>query len=171
MNGRLIFSFKAEIFRLDTVAIAAVVPDADVHSDGGFDEEFDEPTLKDEGDKIGTVQRKEKTAILVPCQVEDQEFESQQQTATGDVPNTFTRLVFHINGLKELGLLDLATGLPKIHKNDRVARILDKCDNVSTVFPRGGYFITEVRPTSYGIGQTQNLFLAVLQDREVGPTR
>ncbi len=172
MNGRLIFPFKAEILRLDTVATKAVTVDPDVHATEGYDEDFDEPALKDtEGDNLGKLQRIEKTAILVPCQVEDQELDAQEQAQTGDIPNSFMRLVFHINGLKKLSLMDLTTGLPKIRKNDRVTRILDKCDNVTTVFRGDGLFITEVRPISYGIGLSQNLFLAICEDREVGAAR
>ena len=170
MRGRLIFPFKAEIFRLDTVATAAVTPDAGVFSKAGFDDSFSEATVKAETatDKIGKVQRKEQEPILVPCQVKSLEFQDLRQTQAGDVPDSEFTLAFHHNGLKALKLLDPDTGLPTFNKHDRLARILDKCDNLVTKFPRNGLFVVEVKPSSYGLGLGQNLFIVSFEERQVG---
>lgn len=164
MRGRLINPFIAEIAQLDTLATAAD-PDGAGPWTSGYDRVFAEP-VKLSG---GASARVEKAPIRVLCQVEDQAFETQQQTNRGDAPNTNFVLVFHFADLEVAGLVDLVTGEATIRKNDRLVALRRARDEslIQSIDPaRGGMFVTEATPASFGLsGGERNLLLVRFEER------
>lgn len=173
-HGRLIWPFVAEIFRLDTAGIEAQTPPTDHQGDGGgFDKDFREANLQGSSDE-GTLGRKEEaTPLLIPCQVEDEEFETLRQQSQGNVPTSRASLVFHAKDIEDLGLLDSNNEI-NIRVNSRLNRILEKGTQAQVWKPRNppGLFLTMIRPASFGLsGLKRNLYLSVWEDREIGAIR
>lgn len=176
-RGRLIFPMLAEIFRLDTVATEALTPPPDTHGGAtGMDKEFRVPVLQesDPTDKVGTVGREEKVAIKVPVQVEQPgEFEQQNQSPAGNIPDSNLVLVFHIQDLEDLSLMG-ADGMPNIRVNSRLARIFDSKNPTRVIWTPTklpGLYLTEIKPDSFGLdGLDRNLFISMWNDRAVGAT-
>lgn len=169
-RGRLIWPFIAEIARLDTAGTEALPPPTGHQGDGsGMDKDFREPNLQG-ADPVGVVGRAESTVINMPCQVEDEEFETLRQQTQGNVPTSRVSLAFHAIDLEKQGLID-ANGNANIRVNSRLNRILLSKDNSLVWKPPNppGLFLTAIRPASFGLsGLKRNLFLSVWEDREIG---
>lgn len=168
MRGRLINPFLAELARLDTAGTAAD-PDGAGPLDSGYDDDFREVSRNA---VTGASYRAELPAILIPCQVEVSTFDQLQQLSSGNAPNARISLVFHFADLERLGLVDGTTGEPLIRNNDRLVSIR-KCIDESLVQSidalRGGLYITEVQPQSFGLsGGERNLLIATFEEREQG---
>jgi len=112
-----------------------------------YDEDLNEPLfVDDDDDKVGTLKRPEKDAFLVKATIEVQDFESLRQVATGNAPDSNTKLYIHRRDLIRAGLLDAATGVVTLMVNDRVSRILDRFRRPAVSFGNLEIFVTEVRP-------------------------
>lgn len=160
-RGRLLFSYLAEIAQLDTL---------EASFQNKIDNVFRAPTLKSTDDGIGKVERKEKTVINVPCQIEVDSFESLNQMFSGNVPKSDIILTFHFRDLERLGLVEDAEGREgreALKIGDRIVKIKDRFGRgvFEPPFPPG-LFIKELRPT--GFMERRNLILAFLEDREQG---
>ena len=146
MRGRLLFPFVAEIAQLDRAA-------------SRFDPDFKEP-LPD-----GRVEQ----PVTLPCQVEVAEFETLEESFSGDLPKTALTLVFHFRDLERLGLVEAETGEPRLRVGDRLAALRDRAGKiVQAIRMPPGLFIVELRPVTFGFGLSRNLLLAVFHDREQG---
>lgn len=160
-RGRLIFPFIAVIYRLDTAATETA----------GYDPVFRTPKKTYPGN-IGVSQstRRELGPVELRCQVEDSRWEQQRQMASGNAPDTSVVTVFHMKDLELAGLVDLATGDPKIRVNDRLDRIKRVRDGalVQVVRKPQGLYATEVRPSAYGIGRERNLLIVTWDERPQG---
>ena len=169
-QGRLIWPFLAEIFRLDTAGTAGLTPPTTHFGDGsGYDPDYREPVLQG-SDKIGTVGRKELAAIQVPVQVEDEEFELLRQQQGGNVPNSRVALAFHSRDLRKFSpSLIGADGHIRIPVNSRLERILDlKGNQVWKPANPPGLYLTQIRPASFGLSSHKlNLYQSLWEDREV----
>lgn len=167
MRGRLINPFVAEIAQLDIAATAADPDGAGVLT-SGYDKTFREPVKL-----VATGQRArvEKASIFVPCQVEVGVFETLQQLASGNAPDSRIVLVFHFRDLELASLVD-AQGYAKLRPNDRLVSIRRKRDlTVIQAIPkeRGGLYITECQPQSFGLsGGERNLLLCTFEERARG---
>lgn len=171
MRGRLIFQFAAELRRLDPAATAAD-PDAGGPLTSGYDEDFRESVLVDpDGDGVGTPVRRELPAVRVPCQVDTKVFEELRMQAGGNAPRARLDLVFHFRDLERLGLVDATTGEALIRSGDRLAGIYDRSGElVQSVPAKPGLYVTEARPTGFGLGMARprrNLLLVTFEDREL----
>ncbi len=173
-RGRLIFPFKAEIFRLSQEGTDAD-PDAGGPLTSGYDPILREPILLPAdgvggSDRVGAPHRVELAPILLPCQIEDQVWESLMASLGGDDPRVELTLIFHFEDLERLSLVDSTTGDALIRKGDRLGSIRDF--NLETVVqavktPPGLYAI-HVQPRSYGLSAgTRNLLAVVFRGRDV----
>ena len=163
-RGRLIFRYLADIASLNTVGTAAIVG-------GGYDDEFREPKIVApvSGSSRGVVSRAE-TTITLPCQIEPQVFEDLQMLSTGRSPNSTLALCFHFKDLEDLGLIEAATGRPKIHINDRLDSIRDfKTGALIEKIPNPpGFFATQIQSRSFGLtALKRNLLLVTFEEREL----
>lgn len=167
MRGRLINPFIAELAQLDTVATAAD-PDVGGPLASGYDSVFKE-TAKLVG---GASARQEKPVIFVPCQVEVGFFEALSQLASGNAPTSDVKLVFHFQDLETMALVDLTTGEALIRPNDRlvaIRRFSDQSLIQAISSARGGLFVTEAQPQSFGLsGGERNLLVCSFGPREQG---
>lgn len=170
MRGHLIFTFVAELHRLDTRAMASVDPDGAGPLLGGFDPDFQEPVLIDaDDDGVAEPFRREHPPIRVPCQVEPEALEAVRMTLAGNAPRSSLDLVFHFRDLERLGLVDAATGTTLIRPNDRLGALYTRDGLlVETVRTPPGLYVTEARPSGYGLDRRRprrNLLIVSLQDR------
>lgn len=162
MRGRLIQRFKAEIARLDTVATEIA---------GQYDHDFREIKRSDAtGDGIGTVQRQEHTAVILPCQVGSRTFEALQASDLGNAPQTELVLWLHFADLEEAGLVDATTGQPLIHVGDRIVSIRDYFDGSVVLAMRTppGLYVEEARSSGWGLNMARpqrNLLRLSLAER------
>jgi hypothetical protein len=159
MRGRLIFTFLAELHRLDTVAMA---PD--------YDEDFKEPVLIDtDDDGVGEPFRREHPAIRVPCQIEPEIFEALRMTPSGNAPRSSLDLLFHFRDLERFGLVDRATGDALIRPSDRLGALYARDGKlVQAVRTPPGLYVTEARSIGFGLHRrrpSRNLLLVSFQDR------
>ncbi len=159
-RGRLIFPFHAELFPFDAEATTAD-PDGAGPLTSGMDPDFRESVVN------GTTPiRREHPPIRVPCQVEPEAFEALSMAAAGNSPRTSVTLVFHFATLEELGLVDENTGTPTIRVNDRLTGLYDRDERcVLSVANPPGLFVTEVRPSGFGLGGRRNLCVVFLDSR------
>lgn len=162
MRGRLIQKFKVEIARLDTTATEIA---------GQYDPDFREIKRTDaSGDGIGTVERQEHTAVILPCQVGSRTFEALQASDLGNVPQSDLVLWLHFQDLEEASLVDTATGQPLIHTGDRIVSIRDYFDEAVVLAIRTppGLYVQEARSSGWGISMarpTRNLLRLTLAER------
>lgn len=168
MRGRLIFSFRAQIFRADPVTTRNVDPDGSGR--GGFDDDFKEPVLVDhDGDGVSDFKRSELEPVLIPCQVEPVANEVLRMTGGGDSPASSMALVFHFADLERLGLVDSTTGEALIRKGDRLGSLVDRSGVVVQTFPDPpGLYVVESRPIGFGLGlfmSRRNLLFVKFGDR------
>ncbi len=176
MRGRLIFSFLAELHRLDTLATATEDPDGAGPLDGGYDPDFKESVLVDTNDDgIGERIRREHPPVLVPCQIEPEVFDQLRMFASGNAPRSSIDLVFHFKDLERMALVDPATGDALIRLGDRLAAIYDKKETlVQEVRTPPGLYVTEARPIGFGLNMARprrNLLLVSFNDRQPAARR
>jgi hypothetical protein len=161
MRGRLIFSFLAEIFRLDTLSTATLAP-------SGFDPDFKEPGVVDvAGDGVGARIRNEHPPVKVPCQVEPKTFEATAVFPSGNSPRTDISLVFHFKDLERMGLTD-ENGEALIRPGDRLGGIYDSAGDCVQVF-RNPLYAEEARPMGFGLHRAKpgrNLLLVTFSARQ-----
>ena len=165
-RGRLLFSFRAEVFRYDTVTARNVSPDGGKHA-GGFDDDFKEPVLVDRnGDGLDDYQRAELPPVLIPCQVEPVANEVLKMTDAGNSPGSTLALVFHFRDLERMGLVETDTGAPLIRVGDRLGSIQDRHGNLVQEVPTPpGLYVVEARPIGMGLGFARNLLFVKFSDR------
>lgn len=168
MRGRLIFPFLAEIHRLDTTGTGPLT--------SGYDPDFKEPVGVDSNDDgIGEPVRIEHLAVRVPCQVEPKTFEQLRMFAAGNSPRSRIELVFHFRDLKQLGLVDGATGDALVRPGDRLGALYDKAGAlVQAVRTPPGLYVSEARPIGFGLHRprpSRNLLLVAFEDRQLAAGR
>ena len=176
MRGRLVYTFLAEVYRLDSRSMATVDPDGPGPLSGGYDPDFKESVLVDrDGDGIGERVRAEHPPVRVPCQVDTRTFEELRMLASGNAPRSQLDLVFHFKDLERLGLVDAASGDALIRPGDRLAAIYDKAGAlVQAVRTPPGLYVTEARPIGFGLGLSRprrNLLVATFEPRQQGTRR
>lgn len=142
-SGRAIHYHFAEIFQLNTVAIAAYDPPGAATT--GYDPTFRTPVLVDGGDRIGTVKRLEKTAVQVKVTFTDQVFEALRMSGTGNMPDTKVQMMVMLRDAARVGLVD-DDGNCTIRVNDRVGRLLDRFGRTVLTFDRPNLFVSQVSP-------------------------
>lgn len=170
MRGRLIFPFLAELFRLDTHAMATVDPDGAGPLEAGYDPDFKEPVVVDQDDDgVGERVRAEHEPVRVPCQVDTKVFEELRMHASGNAPRSRIDLVFHFKDLERLGLVDAASGDALLRPGDRLAGLFDKAGElVQAVRTPPGLYVTEARPSGFGLNMARprrNLLMVTFEDR------
>jgi len=170
MRGRLIQRFLAELHPLDTEATAD--PEF-TGSTTGYDLDFKEPVLTPQaGQQVGTSTRAELPVVRIPCQVDPEAFGALQQMFSGNAPNTTVGLVMHFRDLERMGLIHSETGEAMVRIGDRLGAIYDtRGALVQTVRNPPGLFVTEAKPTGWGISMaapTRNLLEVTFEDREKG---
>jgi hypothetical protein len=174
MRGRLIFAFLAELYRLDTKALATEDPDGAGPLVSGYDPDFKEPVLVDTNDDgLGERIRKEHSPVRVPCQVEPDSFEVLQEYASGNSPRSRIRLVFHFADLERMALVDSASGDALIRVGDRLGGLYDRSDVLVQAF-RSFLFVTEARPIGFGLFMPRprrNLLLVTFDGRAAASPR
>ncbi len=160
----------AVINRIDIDATRAVDPPGAESS--GYDDAFREPVVYDEEHGASVqervVVREELPAITVPCQVETQLFDNLAQAYQGNLQQGEMALVFHVKDLTTLGLIDVTTNKPLISVGDRVSALHKH--NMPTIvalaISQEGMFIREVFPASWGFGDSYDLWIAVITNRD-----
>lgn len=155
-RGRLIRPFLAELAQLDTEATAAA---------GGYDAAWRTTKVKYEDGQRVPAQRY-KPPIHVVAQVEDSSHRAQQQAASGNIPASRYTLVLHFSELERRELLD-PKGEPRIRTNDTFGAIFTLGGGFVQRFDPP-LFITEVRPSGFGLGGRRNLLLLTCADRPQG---
>ena len=176
MRGRLIFSFLAELARLDTLGLAVVEPGAPGPQVSGYDADFKEPVLVDtDDDGIGERRRHELPPVRLPCQVEPDVFDAVRMLAAGNAPRSRIELVFHFADLERAKLVDAITGDALVRPGDRLAALLDRTGAlVQAVRTPPGLYATEARPIGFGLGlggPQRNLLLVSFSDRPLATAR
>jgi hypothetical protein len=171
MRGRLIFAFLAELFRLDTQAMAGPVGVGPDPAAPGYDPDFKEPVgIDTDDDGIGQRVRAEHLPVRVPCQVDTKVFEELRMFASGNAPRSRIDLVFHFKDLERLGLVDAATGDALVRPGDRLGGLYDKAGMlVQSVRTPPGLYVTEARPSGFGLNMTRpqrNLLMVTFEDRQ-----
>lgn len=161
MRVRLINAFTARIARLDVPRMAAV---------GALDDDFGNVKTATTSDGRRVLERREKPAVAVRCQVEDQSFKSLRMADAGNTPEAKLGLVVEWHWLEANNLIDQATGLPLFQVNDRLVSIADRRGRTvhAVPAPAGGLYCVEVRPIAYGIGRRLELMLLRFNDRAQG---
>lgn len=166
MRGRLIFSFLAELFRLDTLATASGIP-------SGFDPDFKEARVEDvTGDGVGERIRNEHPPIRLPCQVEPKTFEELAAFASGNSPRAQINLVFHFKDLERIGLVD-ENRESMIRPGDRLGAIYDKA-NVLVQAIRNPMYAIDARPMGFGLHRakpSRNLLFVTFDSRQQASRR
>ncbi len=116
-RGRLINVFTAVIYRLDTVATAAV-------AGGGFDDEFGEMKPVEDGTQLGaSTRREEATPKIIPVQLDrDMEWHRRNMKKGGVQDGAEIVLIMHLEDLEGMSLIN-AQGEAQFFKGDRVDRI------------------------------------------------
>jgi len=159
-RGRLIFPVWVEIAQLDTKA---------TRDAGAYDDVLRETILDETTDGVGSESRREKAAVLLPCQVEERDyFERLEMYFAGNAPGTILHLTFHLADLERLGKLDneATHGVrPGLKVNDRIVAFKDRYGQDMYAIPNPpGLFVREVRPT--GFLETQNLAVVIIGERK-----
>lgn len=167
MRGRSIFVFLAELFRLDTLAMAAA---------DGYDPDFKEPVLRDVNDDgIGERTRSEHPPVRIPCQVETKVFEELRMQASGNVPRSRIDLVMHFKDLQRMQLVDATTGDALVRPGDRLGAIYDKAGALmQAIRTPPGLYVTEARPLGFGLNISRprrNLLLVSFNERPLATRR
>lgn len=170
-RGRLIWPFRADVRRLDTVSMAAetgAVPGLA----SGFDPDFREPVKLPSNDEEGpgVTNRKEFPQLLIPCQVEVGSYDRRQQSSGGNVPKGRVTCVFHYRDLEALQLVD-DDGVPFLRVSDRLAAIYDQAGGITQSFEEVPLYASEVQPSGWGLsGLRRNLLVVHFDPRDKGGT-
>lgn len=176
MHGRLIFSFVAELARLDTLGTATADPDGPASTTSGYDPDFKESVLVDENDDgVGERRRRELPPVRLPCQVEPYAFDAMRMLAAGNAPRSRIELVFHFSDLEREGLVDATTGDALVRPGDRLAALFDRAGALVQAIPSSpGLYATEARPIGFGLDLVRprrNLLLVSFADRPLATAR
>ncbi len=176
MRGRLIFPFLAELFRLDTHAMAGPVGVGPDPAAPGYDPDFKEPiTIDQNDDGVGERIRAEHPPVRVPCQVDTKVFEELRMLASGNAPRSRIDLVLHFKDLERLGLVDAGTGDALVRPGDRLGALYDKAGAlVQAVRTPPGLYVTEARPIGFGLDRARprrNLLMVAFEDRQLAAGR
>ena len=176
MRGRLIFAFRAQLFRLDTRATAALDPDGTGLLTSGYDPDFKEAVLVDrDGDGIGERVRVELPPVEIPCQVEPIAYEALRMFPSGNAPRSAFTLVFHFRDLERMGLVDAASGDALVRPGDRLGALLDREGVlVQTIRTPPGLYVSEARIGGFGLGlmrSRRNLLIVSFADRPLATVR
>lgn len=174
MRGRLIFTFWAELYRLDPQAMAG--PDGPATPQRGYDPDFKEPALFDaDDDGVGERVRAELVPVRLPCQVEPHAVEALRMLATGNAPRSQLELIFHFADLERRQLVDAATGEALIRPGTRLGALYDGSGTLlHVVRTPPGLYATEARPIGFGLDlgrSRRNLLLVSFADRPQGSMR
>lgn len=163
MRGRLIQRFKAEIARLDT---------KETSDDGGYDEDFREVVATDAVTKngIGTLERREHTAVLIPCQIGSRVWEALRMNEQGNAPRSDLTLYFHFADLERLSLVSATTGESLLHIGDRLVSIRDYSSEavIQSIRTPPGLYVTEANPSGWGLNMSKpqrNILRVTFQPR------
>lgn len=161
MRGHLIFRFKVGICRLDTRATAAVVG-------GGYDTIMREPKkVAVAGRQVGVSSRREKTEVILPCQVKHAKKKDLNMAPGGHADRTTTVFVLHFRDLEAAGLV--SGGDVQIGVGDRINALYDLAGNVIESYANPpGLFVEQARPISYGlfrVAPRRNLLELTTSDR------
>lgn len=170
MRGALIFTFLAELHRLDSAAMASRDPDGPGPLTSGYDPDFKEPALIDgDDDSVAEPWRREHPPIRVPCQVEPEALEALRMGPSGNTPRSSLDLVFHFRDLERLGLVDVASGDALIRPSDRLGALYTVDGRLlQAVRTPPGLYVTEARTIGFGLNRrrpSRNLLLVSFQDR------
>jgi len=158
----LLHPFLADLRRLDPEATAVV-------ASAGYDSVYREPVRVADGTPAGASARREKAAVLVRCQFEDNEEERLRQLASGASPQANFVLTFHFADLEAAGLVDAATGTPLVRNGDRLAAVYNLDGSLMRSYANPpGMFAIEVKPSGLGIGDRRNLLVVTFDDRIQG---
>jgi len=129
----------------------------------GMDDLMGEPFLEDnDADGIGERVRPETTASI-KCKAKFGSFEEQNQTPSGNEPESFLTLTIATSELSKAGLL--TAGQVGIRPNDRLLRLQSKTGVVRVDFEaagRSGVHVVEVRPGATGSG----IYKIMLEQRQ-----
>ena len=170
MRGALIFSFFAELHRLDAARMATEDPDGAGPLTSGYDPDFREPVLLDRNDDgVAEPFRLELPAVRIPVQVDPEAMELMRMTASGDAPRQQLDLVMHFRDLEGLGLVDAETGDALIRTGDRLGALYDRRGQlVQAIRTPPGLYVSRIRESGFGLGRAhprRNLLLVSFQDR------
>lgn len=168
MRGRLIRPFLVEIYRLDTAATAAD-PDGAGPLTAGYDPIFREPVVTSTADGVGSKRRVEMAPVQVHAQIETGTFQRMNPVQNGIDPSSHMTLVMHLEELEANGYVDAATGMVVFKPSDRIGAFYKLTGALVQSFPNPpGLFITEVMPSSYGLGIDRNLVIVRCEHRKQG---
>lgn len=166
----LLAKVDAVIYRIDITGTRSLDPPGAATS--GYDDAFREPVVYDttKGASIAdrVVSRVELSPIRVPCQVETQLFDSLAEAYQGNLQQGEMAMVFSKIDLELMQLLDSTTNKPKIGVGDRV-ETFEKHNLpgvVAVALSDGGMFVREVFPASWGFGDGQDLWVAIIISRD-----
>ena len=154
----------------DTVAMAED-PDGAGGLTSGFDPVFREPIKVPavSGQGPGTTNRKEKPPVIIPAQIEPDQWEKLNMVTTGNEADTAFGVVLHFRWLEANDFVDVQ-GNAKINVNDRLVAIYDCKGNV--VFtPREPMYVDNILPMSFGLGHSRNLLQVTFRSRDSGVPR
>lgn len=168
-RGRLIWPFTVDIARLDTAATAA---EAGVgYVTGGYDPDFKEPVMLDQGPGSPDVSTRQETLVeQVPCQVhpEKGKYDGLDMTLSGAEMKFQLRLILHYVDLEARSLID-SDGSALFKVNDRLVAIRQFDGTLVRDFSNKPLYITEVQDRSFGLsGLQRNLVMLTFEDRDSG---
>lgn len=160
MRGRLIFPFLVGYRPLDLSATETA----------GYDYEFREPALDDDGTQFGASTRREAAEVRIKAQIEPEMLDSLRMFASGDTPESEFVLIHHFKDLERDGLVD-GDGNPAIKKGDRVQAIYKMPPSSAKVLDvpaEPGLYVMEVTPRGFGFVTDRNLLKVTLVGRDTG---
>ncbi len=161
---------NAVIHRLDIAATRALDPPGAATS--GVDDAFREPVPYDstQGSSIAdrVTSRVELDPVRVPCQVETDMSDSLHQAFQGNLQRGEYLLVFSVVDLQIRSLIDTSTGKPTFGIGDRVSAIekLNLTGVNAVLLPQDGMYFREMRPASWGFGESFDLWLGIITNRD-----
>lgn len=168
MRGRLIQRFWCVLRRLDTQATSTV-------PSGGYDSEFGEPVMVDDGTQLGSSSRREEAAIRLQCQLNrDPRLGIDIMTRGGHQEDSKLEIVLFMEELETGGYLQ-SDGKPDIHAGDRIEAIEDLAGNTVVTFDEPpGMFVKNGEFAGYGLNMFGvpkiNLFVLTCMPEEKGAT-
>lgn len=160
----------AVICRLNIAATRASDPPG--AAAGGYDDAFREPVAYDttQGASIAArqVARVEFAPVRAPCQVETANFDLLKESYQGNLQQGEFALVFAVQDLKFLNLMDPSTNKPIFGVGDRVSAIekLNLPGVLAVPLSDDGMYFREVFPASWGFNDTYNLWIGIITSRD-----
>ena len=163
---RLIFKKIVEIAQLNVAALAAtpgqMIPRR---------RELPPVNANDGSPRVEAREGKE-TFLRLVCQVETGERERAQAGPLGNVPTSRRTVVFSMDDLEQMNLIDPVSGLPLLRTTDRLHAIYDyKTEELlETIRNPPGLFAVHVEPVGYGFGGGRaNLVPVSFEERGPAP--